>query len=192
MTDKKYTDEDIISSLKIIATTRNCNECKIRNCKWGTCNCEQITANVALDLIKCLQSENEDLFYKLTGVMHSVDKWLDGDELKQDEVNRAATMREKTLQIVENLQSENEKLKNAYKQCAWERDVFSEDIKQEIKKDCSYLMLDIKNIKAEAYKEFAERLKEKAMQKFDWNEYVEVEDIDKLVKEMVVDDSNDK
>ena len=59
MTDKKFTDEEIISSLKIIATTRNCNECKIRNCKWGTCNCEQITANAALDLITCLQAENE-------------------------------------------------------------------------------------------------------------------------------------
>lgn len=41
------------------------------------------------------------------------------------------------------------------------------------------------NAKSEAYKEFAERMKEKAMQKFDWNEYVEVEDIDDLVKEMV-------
>ena len=43
----------------------------------------------------------------------------------------------------------------------------------------------LKIAKSEAYKEFAERLKEKAMQKFDWNEYVEVEDIDNLVKEMV-------
>lgn len=43
-----------------------------------------------------------DLEYTLIGVMHSVDKWLEGDELKQDEVNRAATMREKTLRIIEN------------------------------------------------------------------------------------------
>ena len=57
MTDKKYTNEDIISSLKIIATTRNCNECKIRNCKWGTCNCSQITANAALDLINRQKAE---------------------------------------------------------------------------------------------------------------------------------------
>ena len=61
MTDKKYTDEDIISSLKIIATTRNCNECKIRNCKWGTCNCEQITANAALDLFTRQQAKIERL-----------------------------------------------------------------------------------------------------------------------------------
>lgn len=62
----------------------------------------------AFDEINRQQAEKDDLFYKLVGVMHSVDKWLDGDELKQDEVNRAATMREKTLQIVESLQAENE------------------------------------------------------------------------------------
>ena len=61
MTDKKFTDEEIKSSLEVIATTRNCNECKIRNCKWGTCNCSQITANVALDLINRQQVEIERL-----------------------------------------------------------------------------------------------------------------------------------
>lgn len=61
MTDKKFTDEEIKSSLEVIATTGNCNECKIRNCKWGTCNCSQITANAALDLINRLKAENEML-----------------------------------------------------------------------------------------------------------------------------------
>ena len=61
MTDKKYIDEDTISSLELIATTRNCNECKIRNCEWGTCNCEQITANAALNLIKPQKIEIERL-----------------------------------------------------------------------------------------------------------------------------------
>lgn len=56
----------------------------------------------------------------------------------------------------ESLKAEVERLQNAYKQCAWERDIFAEDMTQEIKKDCSYLMLDIKTIKTEAYKEFAE------------------------------------
>ena len=65
MTNKEYTNEDIISSLKIIATTGNCNECKIRNCKWGTCNCSQITANAALDLTNHLQAENERLKKKV-------------------------------------------------------------------------------------------------------------------------------
>ena len=57
MTDKEFTDEEIISSLEVIATTGNCNECKIRNCKWGTCNCSQITANAALDLISHQKEE---------------------------------------------------------------------------------------------------------------------------------------
>lgn len=61
MTDKKFTDEEIMSSLEVIATTRNCNECKIRNCKWGTCNCSQITANAALVLINHQRAEIERL-----------------------------------------------------------------------------------------------------------------------------------
>lgn len=61
MTDKKITDEEIKSSLEVIATTRNCNECRIRNCKWGTCNCSQITANAALDLVNRQQAEIERL-----------------------------------------------------------------------------------------------------------------------------------
>lgn len=54
------------------------------------------------------RSEFNELWYKLEGVMHSVDKWLDGDELNKDEVNRAITMREKTLRIVEELRAEVE------------------------------------------------------------------------------------
>ena len=64
MTDKiltDFTDKEIKSSLEVIATTRNCNECKIRNCKWGTCNCSQITANAALDLINRQKAEIERL-----------------------------------------------------------------------------------------------------------------------------------
>ena len=56
------------------------------------------------------RSEADKLEYTLLGVMHCVDKWLDGDELEQDEVNRAITMRENTLRIVENLQAEVERL----------------------------------------------------------------------------------
>lgn len=56
-----FTDKDIISSLEVIATTSNCDDCKIRNCKWGTCNCSQITANAALELINRQKSEIERL-----------------------------------------------------------------------------------------------------------------------------------
>lgn len=73
MTNKIYTDEEIKSSLEVIATTQNCNECKIRNCKWGTCNCSQITANAALDLINRQRAEIERLrkAQKESGVISS-------------------------------------------------------------------------------------------------------------------------
>ena len=58
-------------------------------------------------------TEVNSLELTLQGVMWSVDKWLEGDELEQDEVNRAITMREKTLRIVEQYQ---EKLED-YKDC---------------------------------------------------------------------------
>ena len=51
------------------------------------------------------KKQYDDLDLTLTGVMHFVDKWLDGDELERDEVNRAALMREKTLKIVEELKT---------------------------------------------------------------------------------------
>lgn len=72
MTDKKFTDEEIKSSLEVIATTRNCNECKIRNCKWGTCNCSQITANAALDLINRQKAEIERLGKRISGQKHAL------------------------------------------------------------------------------------------------------------------------
>ena len=58
-------------------------------------------AKETFDILNRQKAEIDDLFLKLNGVMWSVDKWLDGEELNQHEVNRAITMREKTLQIVE-------------------------------------------------------------------------------------------
>ena len=72
MSNKKFTDEEIKSSLEVIATTRNCNECKIRNCKWGTCNCSQITANAALDLINRQKAEIERLGKRISGQKHAL------------------------------------------------------------------------------------------------------------------------
>ena len=50
-------------------------------------------------------------------------------------------------------------------------------------KDC--INTAVEEAKAEAIKEFAERLKEEAVTKCDWDNCVDVEDIDNLVKEMV-------
>ena len=59
--ENRISDDEIISSLEVIATTHNCSECKIRNCNWGDCNCSQITANVALDIINRQKAEIERL-----------------------------------------------------------------------------------------------------------------------------------
>lgn len=71
------------------------------------CLCRKCAKKLAEEIAEKYGNEYD---YTLDGVMHFVDKWLDGDELKQDEVNRAATMREKTLQIVEAKQVEIERL----------------------------------------------------------------------------------
>jgi archaellum component FlaC len=96
--------------------------------------------------------------------------------------------------LINRQQEEIERLKKAYKQCAWERDVFAEDMKEEIKKDCSYLALDIKTIKAEAIKEFAERLRKHYDEYDDYDDiYVRHirDDIDFTLDDMV-GDKNEK
>lgn len=82
---------------------------------------DELIAERSRLILKCQEAEkiNKEkctLEYTLLGVMHSVDKWLDGAELEQDEVNRAITMREKTLQIVEKLTEENERLQGLVKE----------------------------------------------------------------------------
>lgn len=89
MTNKRYTDEEIKSSLEVIATSQNCNECKIRNGRWGTCNCSQIAANAALDLINRQRAEIERLGKKIEGLLRSYStaevtkikhgKWIEDD-----------------------------------------------------------------------------------------------------------------
>ena len=87
-TDKKLTDEEIISSLEVIAATRNCDECKIRNCKWGTCNCSQITANAALDLIKCQKIEIKRLQKEVSLVSIQFQDLQERYEESQAEIER--------------------------------------------------------------------------------------------------------
>lgn len=101
MTNKKYTNEDIISSLKVIATTGNCDECKIRNCKWGTCNCEQITANAALDLIKRQKAEIEALYQinaKSEKEIYELRKRLLSRENLEESFNRSVRAFDKRLE----------------------------------------------------------------------------------------------
>ncbi len=167
------TDNEIMKGLELsikYELKTSCEDCIAKcesYCKW------KLLTNT-LDLINRLKKENDDLFYKLEGVMHSVDKWLEGDELKQDEVNRAITMREKTLQITEKQQAEIKRLnKEANKEAN------KEQLRRQMYRST------VEEIKSEAIKEFAERLKEKATSTFyEEHKYIDTEDVDNLVKEM--------
>ena len=138
-----------------------------------------------LELCRKALEENNDLFFKLQGVMLSVDKWIDGDELKQDEVNRAATMREKTLQITEKLEAEIERLNIRKKALT------------AITKNYDWKFA---KAKSEAYKEFADRLTDIICDKIEESSnnpngdiyYITdvYEDIDNLVKEMTEERDN--
>ena len=158
MTDKKFTDEEIISSLKVIATTGNCDECKIRNCKWGTCNCSETTANAALDIINHQKLEVESLKSELSNtrrkaLLEAASKFAGHSNYHGD------TILCKLICMAEG-------------------------------KDVGIAKpLDISEIKAEAYKEFAERLKKDLFYKCGDINYSETCDlrnlIDNLLKEMV-------
>ena len=170
MTDNKYTNEDIISSLKLIATARNCNECKIRNCKWGTCNCEQITANSALYLIQDLQERYEEA-------------QAENENLKVE--NQSLRSAANSLKMhYEEAQAEVERLNAGNMLTISERNAFRTSFYDVLKQ--------LKTAKSETCKEFAERLKEfmhnkfKALDEYEF-EYITERDINNLAKEMVGD-----
>ena len=164
MTDKKLTDSEIVKALECCIKSSHFGECFKNDCplvsEQGCKVGKETLYPYALDLINRLQAENERL---------------------------QETIDEQDIEIAR-LYKEIDRWINAYEQVAWKRDIFAEDMKEEIKKDCSYLMLDIKTIKAEAYKEFAERLKE-TFPEIDWLRSTKriSEDIDNLLKELVGD-----
>ena len=53
-----------------------------------------------MEYVVALGKKRDELELTLEGVMWNVDKWLEGNELNQDPVNRAITMREKLLKIL--------------------------------------------------------------------------------------------
>jgi vacuolar-type H+-ATPase subunit I/STV1 len=173
------TDIDIVKALECCnkpVGKNSCEDCPFHHSQ-GRCT-ENMLTN-ALDLLNRQQAEIENLEYKLLGVMHFVDKWLNGAELEQDEINRAVVMREKTLQIVEKQQAEIERLKEKY-------DRTMTSLKA---------VLDERADHTEAIKEFAEKVKAKCDYMNDyygldygWAIDRIYEEVDDIVKEMVGED----
>lgn len=150
--ENKISDDEIISSLKVIATTRNCSECKLRNCKWKACDCSQITANTAFDLINRQKTEIERL---------------------QKEVNLVSIQFQDLQERCEEAQTEIEQ---------WKEEA------NKYQKLWCIAVNDIETAKAEAYKEFAERLNEEAQIADCFDSYkmvVGTHFIDNLLKEML-------
>ncbi len=184
MADKEITSEMIIQALECCSNEERptCDGCPLDE---PSSRCVPKLMKSALELVKSKdseidilirkkhalrdeiaeqQAEKERLGYVLMAVMHSVDKWLEGDELKQDEANRACTMREKTLKITEKLHKKIDDLKknNQEQWVAIERRKSEiERLKAEIRNtDKTLASLDrpLIEVKLEAYKEFAARL----------------------------------
>lgn len=84
--------------------------------------------------------------------------------------NVEVALLQRMLALIDRLQAENKKLQAEIKG-------FDDFLKET---DCS-----LKEIKDNAIKEFVERLKKEAVTKCDWDNCVDVEDIDRLVVEMV-------
>ena len=181
----QMTEADVIKALECCQYEgiETCKDCPMFNThefdNIDDFDCGNYLYKLAFELINRqkakiaeLETQNNDLFYKLSGVMLSVDKWLEGKELKQDEVNRAITMREKTLQIVEKLEAEIERLKN-----------FIEKDQGLILKLTGVPVDEYNNkIKSEAYREFAERLVDIAVG--NWCHKVDVATITNTLKEL--------
>lgn len=146
-----------------------------------------ITVKDILVIINRLKSENEDLLYKLSGVMHSVDKWLDGDELEADEVQRACIMRERTLEISEKQQAEIERCLHSIK--LLEKDVA--DASAELKR---FKKMYVDEVGAVAIKAFVKKFEKKIKDvEFTLGQTWEIQNALKdTLKEMVGDGSVEK
>jgi hypothetical protein len=83
-----------------------------------------------------------------------------------------------TLDLINRLEAENEDIKFLY---------------ENLKEEHLEIIKAIKHTKAEAYKEFAERVKEKAVPHYfdNCNYAVEIEQIDNLLKELVGEDNGE-
>ena len=156
------TDNDIKKALECCSKSGWLNDCDGCPCydeteDIQTSECQERLMKNALDLINRLEAENSKLFYTLTGVVQSVDKFLDDDELKQDEVNRASLMREKVLQSMERQQAEIDKLQHKIMSCNTEIERLNKE-NDRLSQCVMYHDGQIVDAKSEAIKEFAERL----------------------------------
>lgn len=149
MTDKKYTDEEIIKALECHINAEDCVGCEM----FGRCD-EIILTKLVLDLINRQKSENLELKLKVNELL-----------VYKQEVTKNNM---KNYEIYKSQKAEIEKLKGST--------IVNNIIEtQRIKREA----------KTEAYKEFAEKLSDKAEPDENHYWWIRLLDIDNLLKEMV-------
>mgnify|MGYP006926042617 CR=1 FL=1 len=174
MDDKKFTDEEIMQSLELIATTTNCNDCKIRGAKWGSCNCSQITAKSALDLISRYKTENLELKLKVNELLAYK------QEVTKNNIKNYEAYKSQKAEI-EKLNMQLQELWNMASLYKAESERW-EDYNKNLLTANTALSNEILEAKTEAYKEFAERLKGYRNGNYI---FVSTALLDNLLKEMV-------
>lgn len=158
------TDNEIKKALECCISDKPCKECK---CPLYESGCEKD--------IRTLEKLSLDLINRQDEKINQMYEALDFRASKITELeDKVAT-----------LQAENESLKNAYKQCTWERDAYIE-----------IENIAIANAKAEAYTEFAEKIGKTLKGRIAFSDIrgsviLEgvIELVDNLLKEMVGEDN---
>lgn len=154
MTDKKFTDDEIIKALECCIKMEDCLKSKCPFSKeWGL----------------CLGNEPQKLY-------------LDLINRQKSEIDSAKSKIEICAEVIERQDKEIERLKECPK-CVYEYD--GEVAEYCVQGPCSNLKT-VEQIKAEAYKEFAERLEDYAEECINSGyDGIGKQDIDNLLKEMV-------
>lgn len=185
MPDKKPTDSEIVKALEICSTYKGkCTDCPAF-VKVDRSNCKK----VLLGAVEIINRQKADL--------------IDEEKQLQEALKSMAVNKTKVIDCekeINRLQAENESVRRkslleAASKFAGHSDYHGDTIlcklicMAEGKEVGTAKPLDMSEIKAEAYKEFAERFKKKLSQKYTtslWKVYCE--EIDNLLKELVGED----
>lgn len=183
------TDKEIIKALECCANyekKEDCIGCPIRS------ECEQnVLEKYSLELITRQQAEIEQLTGNLNFVRGTVKRQL----AEIDRLQTALFKKEDTMQIIakekqqyfDELQTAKSEIERLNTENNKNFDKWN-ILEERTKKRYAELYQEAKSvIRAEAVKEFVERLKDKSLTKWDYHDAVDIEEIDNLIKEMVGD-----
>ena len=182
MTDKKLTDNEIIKALEccVPSYTKKCDKCvyeKYKPTVLGKPLCSEYMRKAALDLI----NRQKERYKKLC-----INRTEQGEKTTKTILYLQETLAEKNAEI-ERLRENNNLLIVAGQEWQKRYETANSKLNSVLVEKYPYIDDVIADAKAEAIKEFAERLKTKASD-FEFGKAVWVVYIDNLVKEMVGED----